>query len=517
MKNLRAPQRAEIDFTKANKKGERKRLKFSGTTIARNRVKMTKAALAARKGDRPGHCSYWDSECAGLSIMVTEKGTMTLRTNFWIDGAARDRKLWRLGDAILDVEAKGILLGEPNGENLLANYDRQEEEWKFNRRVDLELERARKLVAEDRELARRGIDPRKLDEAERKIALETGRDPEELKAEKEAAGGGKTVKQIAAEYFADTRKGGGANLRSREELERKLKVDLEPWHDRPMAAITKADMRDLLRAKHAKSPIAANRLLSFIRRLWAWAASEDMIDADPASAIKPLADEVARDRFLSEDEIRLFWKACDNIPDPAGRIFKLLLVTGQRRGEVGGMRWSEISKINYRDTNNKPISAPAWLLPAARTKRREANLIPLTPLSLSLIGEKSKGEKRAHVFAPGKADAAPVGYKKWKANLNQEIGKLAALKAGEPYDPEMHNLLDWHLHDLRATFTSHLEAASVDRRVLSRILNHAEGDKSVTERYARYRFDREAAEALKLWSDEIARICGLNVISMRKA
>lgn len=64
---------------------------------------------------------------------------------------------------------------------------------------------------------------------------------------------------------------------------------------------------------------------------------------------------------------------------------------------------------------------------------------------------------------------------------------------------------------------THMEMLGVDRRVISRILNHSEGDKSVTAIYARYRFDAEAAEAMNLWAAKLERLTGANVVKIRPA
>ncbi len=339
-----------------------------------------------------------------------------------------------------------------------------------------------------------------------------------------------SFKAIAEKYLADKLAGGGADLKSRAELGRKLKVDLKAWHSTPIADIRGKEIRDLIRTKAQDSPIAANRLLSFVKRVFRWAASQDFIDADPAAGVDKPGKEVTRDRYLTEDEIRLFWRACDRIGDPTGRMFKTALVTLQRRGEVAGLRRSELGELEYRARDPKGgrevlTKGAAWLLPAERTKRGVAHTVPLSGLARDLIDGAPLfeviGKPADHVFLSGRRGDAPMtGWSKFKERLDGVIGRLIADDAGEAYDADKHAMAPWHLHDLRATGATYMEMEriGVARPVISRILNHSEGDgRSMTAKYTRHRWDREAAEALNAWADELQRIVGQNVFDLKGA
>ncbi|MDB5445092.1 MAG: hypothetical protein JWQ97_409 [Phenylobacterium sp.] len=362
-------------------------------------------------------------------------------------------------------------------------------------------------------------------------------------AEGEASGAGEgTVKWAADKYLASTLKGGGGRLRTKAELERKLKVDLCEWHDRPIASIRKRDIQALIDTKAETSPIAANRLLSFIKRLFAWAAEKDLIEADPARAVGKPADERTRTRYLDEREIRLFWRACEKLdaapseaPDHlgvAGRLFQLCLVTGQRRGEVAGMLRAELGNLEIKRTDPATgkvttTLADAWMLPGSRMKRGVEHTCPLSPLALKLIEDAPKraanGKAFDHVLTSGAAGDKPLsGWSKYKSNLDRIIGELIATEADEPYDAERHRIPEWHIHDLRATAATFLESRlEVPTRIVSRILHHAEGDvdrgRSMTSRYVRHTYDAEAAEALNRWAELIERLVGLNIRNLDEA
>lgn len=343
-------------------------------------------------------------------------------------------------------------------------------------------------------------------------------------AEKDAkvrAGGSDSFQAVANAYFVDTLRGGGAKLRTKTEMQRKVEKDLAEWLGRPIGSISAREISDLIYRKAQTSPIAANRLVSFIKKLMRWAKRRHIIAANPAADIEKPSDEASRDRYLSDEEIRLVWDACARVGDPYGRLVRLALVTGQRRGEVAGLRRSEIGKLQHRDgQTGEMLELEAWLIPAQRTKRLRANAVPLSPLAKRLVDGAPKlevaGQLLDHIFASGIAgDQPPSAWSKFKRRLDDEVGRDIANMLHEPFDREVHALPDWHVHDLRRTCATHMEMLGVDRRVISRILNHAEGDNSVTAIYARYRFDAEAAEALNLWASKIERLTGANVIAIR--
>ena len=117
----------------------------------------------------------------------------------------------------------------------------------------------------------------------------------------------------------------------------------------------------------------ANRTLARLKTFFSWALDEDLIDNDPTARVRRRVKETARDRALSDDEIRLFWAGCDKLGWPFGPIFKLLLLTAQRRDEVGTMEWAE-------------LDAPAtrrWTIPREKAKNDRAHEVHLSELAVS--------------------------------------------------------------------------------------------------------------------------------------
>ncbi len=97
------------------------------------------------------------------------------------------------------------------------------------------------------------------------------------------------------------------------ETDRTFKVNVIPgWGKRPIATITRREVIDLLeKIDKKRRPYMSNRTLAAIRRLFAWAVERGVIDASPAQKVKPVGKEGSRDRVLTDDELRAFWKATE--------------------------------------------------------------------------------------------------------------------------------------------------------------------------------------------------------------
>src|SRR5262249_55937877 len=136
--------------------------------------------------------------------------------------------------------------------------------------------------------------------------------------------------------------------------------------------IQRRDIRELVENVAVDRPIMANRALGHISKFFSWLCEREIIAASPCVGMKPPSPENARDRVLSDAEIKVLWQACDTIKGPSGPVVKLMLLTGQRCGEVVGMKRSE-------------ISGDVWTLPPDRTKNKQRHEVPLSPQALAII------------------------------------------------------------------------------------------------------------------------------------
>jgi integrase len=324
--------------------------------------------------------------------------------------------------------------------------------------------------------------------AEARKLLESGVDPGEREVERhKAERTAETVAELAEAYLE---KWARPRKRSAAEDERILRKDVLPaWGKRKAKDVARRDVIALLDAIVDRgSPIAANRTLAVVRRMFGWAVSRDIVGASPCVAVKAPAKERRRDRVLSADEIAALWRALDNpelAMSPAIRLaLKFQLVTAQRKGEVIAAEWSEFDR-----------DGRVWTIPAAKAKNGLPHRVPLSPLALAIFDEieaatGSKGSPR-WLFPSPKGDG-PVG--------------------GQSVDHAMHRnrdalgIGDATPHDLRRTAASHMTSVGIARLVVSKILNHAEP--GVTAVYDRHSYDSEKRAALTAWGGRLKEIIG---------
>lgn len=144
------------------------------------------------------------------------------------------------------------------------------------------------------------------------------------------------------------------------------------WGDLKAKDITRREVRLLIEAKAEEAPIAANRLLACVRRMFNWAVEQDILEHSPATRIKDPAKENRKERVLSPEEIRAFWSATEGATEEIRRALKLILATAQRPGEVMGARWEEFD-----------LEGGWWTIPGERAKNGQAHRVPLSTVASS--------------------------------------------------------------------------------------------------------------------------------------
>lgn len=249
---------------------------------------------------------------------------------------------------------------------------------------------------------------------------------------------------------------------------------LKDWDDRPIASITQAEIQDwhdgyLAQGKEG----AANRYLVQLRAVFRWAKSRGIISVDPAAAVTAGGAHHARDRVLSYAELTAIWRATGT-DHPFHAIVRLLMLTGQRREEVGGMDWSEVD-----------LEAAQWHLPAARAKNRRQHLIPLSPPALVLL--KALPHRTGLVF-PNRYGRP---FSAWTVCLDRLRGELDL-----PY---------WRLHDLRRSLVTHMsEDLRTPPHIVESIVNHVSGFRAgVAGVYNKALYLDERRQALNAWADHL--------------
>jgi integrase len=276
---------------------------------------------------------------------------------------------------------------------------------------------------------------------------------------------------------------------TQEQVKHHLETLWKPLHSLALGGITRAHVAPVVSAvAKERGPVAANRARANLSAFFGWAMGEGLCDHNPVVGTNKQTEDGPRDRALSMAEAAQVWLAA---PDSDyGRIVRLLLLTGCRRDEIGGLRWSEID-----------LEARAITLPGERTKNGRPHIIPLSEPATAILASANRRADRDPVFGLG-ADGFS-GWSKSKAALEVKLAE------------------EWTLHDLRRTAATRMADIGVQPHVIEALLNHISGHKAgVAGTYNLSTYAAEKKAALDLWAGHlqvaIAQATGANVTALRK-
>ena len=328
-------------------------------------------------------------------------------------------------------------------------------------------------------------------------AIARGEDPAgEKKAAREAARADRAAETDLIEKVVETFIERHAKRATRDwkETERLLNRNVvERWKGRRLSTITKPQVHDLLDSIVDRgAPIAANRVHTQLNVMGRWAVERGIVTTNPFAGIKAPSSERsrARERVLSDDELRLVWTAAEAIGWPFGSIVKLLALTGARRDEVAQVEWREID-----------FDRALWTLPAARSKNRREHAIPLSVSALEILRSLPRVERSGLVFTTTNGRVPVSGFNKAKDRFDNAIGELRA-QAGseEPIEP-------WVFHDLRRTMATNLQKLGVRLEVTEAVLNHVSGSRAgIVGVYQKHDYATEKRQALEAWAKRVEEI-----------
>jgi integrase len=317
-----------------------------------------------------------------------------------------------------------------------------------------------------------------------------GKDPA---AEKRALEAALTVRDLVENYIARQ----ASQRRSSKEIARRLRRNVSAviGHIR-LSELHKRDItRSIDAVKDRGAHVESNRVFEDLRAMLRWARGRGDLDSNITEGMRRPTETTERDRVLTPDEIATLWLTLPAaaMQESTRRVLRLLLLTGQRNGEVCGMTREELD-----------LERALWTIPAARSKNGREHVVPLSGMALEIIreqlsdvdalAERMGREPPAHVFpAPGQ-----------RAGMTNAAISKAVLRNG-------HLGLDaWVPHDLRRTAASSMAELGVPPFNIAHVLNHTSVTKgSVTQAvYNRYDYAREKREALNVWADRLAGIVG---------
>lgn len=268
---------------------------------------------------------------------------------------------------------------------------------------------------------------------------------------------------------------------------RMIRRELAAWSTRPVTAIRRADVRDVLEAIVARrAPVLANRVLALVRKMLNFALDREWVEANVAAKMARPAAEQSRSRVLTEREVQAVWEHLDLAGDDSsssGRqtrlaraALKLRLITAQRGKEVLSMRWRDIDDA-------------WWTIPPDVAKNKQAHRVFLASAALAVLEEIKPVAGPDYVFAGARG-------------TRQRRGVLSGVAVD-----------DLRPHDFRRTAASMMAASGIPRLTISKVLNHVET--GVTAIYDRHGYDPEKQAALTWWSSRLMGIVSANRDNVR--
>jgi integrase len=329
-----------------------------------------------------------------------------------------------------------------------------------------------------------------------------GRDPASekqatLRAARFGEPAAETVAAIVA-LFLDRHVRPKTKERSAEETERTFRLHVLPmWGERRIQDITRRDVISLLDGIVDRgTPIAANRTLAAVRKLFNWSLDRSMIETSPCVRIAPPGEEKSRDRVLSDHELRLVWLAAEKVGWPFGSFVQMLMLTAQRRDEAAGMRWDEVKE-----------GGSLWTIAGARTKNHTEHDVPLSASAVTILSCAPRLAGSEYVFTT--TVKTPIsGYSNAKERLDGLVLQMVRQEATEASTEALAvPVAPWRLHDLRRTAASGMARMGIPVHVIEAVLNHRSGAISgVAAIYNRHSYLPEKRYALEAWAAHVSRL-----------
>jgi integrase len=406
-----------------------------------------------------------DGGCRGLYLVIQPSGAKSWAFRYRFDG--QPKKL-TLGPVYLgEGQPERAEIGRPN-----------------------KLAGAHKLASEAAHQVGLGIDPAQVKHQRRTETRQA--------AEKKSALDRDTVEAVAREFIE---KYARPNTRARSWIEAARIIGLQPdpaddtklirtksggevlsrWGSRNIRDISTDDVNGMLDAIMARGKtVLANRTLAHVRKMFNWAVKRRFIAVSPCAGVDKPSKETSRDRVLTDNELRLVWRAAERIDWPFGPVVQMLILTCQRRQEVAGMHRAE-------------LHGRSWIISKERTKNgKAAHEVPLSPAALALLDGLHQIGRSGFVFT-ATGDAAVRGFNSAVVRLNAAVTEMN----GE-------QLPHWTLHDLRRTAATGMARLGVQQPVVEKILNHTGGSLAgVAGIYNQHTYADEKRAALEKWAGHV--------------
>jgi integrase len=280
------------------------------------------------------------------------------------------------------------------------------------------------------------------------------------------------------------------NLGFDEELEPRKNGLADRWSDRDVRSLDAHDLFAVIAEarklgtpglevrNEGPSESRARKLHAALSQLFTWLLRHRRIESNPITNLHPPSAPAARDRVLSDVEVKAFWAAADTLADPFKGVLKLLLITGARLAEIAELRWEEVSE-----------DCSTLTIPGSRIKNRRPYVVPLPSMAQDIVAAQERDG--TYVFSTS-GGIVPVSIgSKVKGRLDAAMGDVPP----------------WRLHDLRRTAATGMAEIGIPPHVVEAVLNHVSGFRSgVAGTYNRAAYLPEKTQALERWANQLEAI-----------
>lgn len=303
------------------------------------------------------------------------------------------------------------------------------------------------------------------------------------------------VADLIDRYVSDHLHRNGLRAGSNAEKQLRLHVG-SAWSTRPVVSITRADLVTLLekvripfeievrdgdRMERRKrgGPGAAAEVRKWTRAMFQFAVEVGFRPDNPFADVKNRDKQRSRERVLLMPELAAVWEAAGAMQYPWGPYYRLILLTGDRRGEWAKARW------DWLDPERKRLE-----IPASEYKTGKPQVVPLSSQAQGIVQGLPEADAGPFLFSSD-GGATPIsGFSKAKARLDRYLAAAS--------DRDM---APWVVHDLRRSMATHMERLGVEPHVIEVCLGHVL--KGVAGTYRKYAYLPEKTLALQTWADEL--------------
>lgn len=247
--------------------------------------------------------------------------------------------------------------------------------------------------------------------------------------------------------------------------------------------------QEIMRIIDQMPPSAANHAFTHLRAFFRWCVARRHLEHHPLEYLSLPNKRAPRDRVLSDNELPIVWRAAESFSDPFGAIVRLLILTGQRVGEISALRWRHI------DATERTITLPAEIV-----KNNTVHTFPIGDAASQIIDHL---ERRCEFLFPSRTGTAGYdGHNKAKAQFEKSCNAILAQQCGDDAAVLDH----WTLHDLRRTFATIHARIGTPPHVTEALLNHKTGTRSPIQRvYDRHTYLPEMREAIHRYEDYLGQ------------